>query len=113
MMLRMFVLVLGLGLFVAGGGARPADALIGDVRTNGPADVGHDETESTDGPVEAGNGERDGEALIGYTELRTNLPGGRHANVATMRAMIVGVDGTGRRGVAEELAREADSWTQL
>ena len=24
---------------------------------------------------------------IGYTELRTNLPGGRHANVRTMRAV--------------------------
>ena len=28
--------------------------------------------------------------LIGYTELRTDLPGGRHANVATMRAAVVG-----------------------
>ena len=24
--------------------------------------------------------------LIGYTEFRTDLPGGRHANVATMRS---------------------------
>ena len=28
--------------------------------------------------------------LIGYTEFRTDLPGGRHANVATMRAAVVG-----------------------
>ena len=30
------------------------------------------------------------DVLIGYTELRTDLPGGRHANVATMRAAVVG-----------------------
>jgi Tol biopolymer transport system component len=51
--------------------------------------------------------------LIGYTELRTNLPGGRHANVATMRAMVVGLDGGGRRAIAEGLSREPDSWTQF
>src|SRR4051812_27467007 len=51
--------------------------------------------------------------LIGYTELRTNLPGGRHANVRTMRAVLVGADGTGRRVVAPELARDADAWTQF
>jgi Tol biopolymer transport system component len=51
--------------------------------------------------------------LIGYTEFRTDLPGGRHANVATMRAAVVGIDGTGRRRVAEGLSREPDSWTQF
>jgi Tol biopolymer transport system component len=51
--------------------------------------------------------------LIGYTELRTNLPGGRHANVATMRAAVVKADGTGRRLLAEDLTREADSSTQF
>jgi TolB protein len=50
---------------------------------------------------------------IGYTELRTDLPGGRHANVRTMRAMVVRADGSGRREVAGELARESDSWTQF
>ncbi len=51
--------------------------------------------------------------LVGYTELRTNLPGGRHANVRTMRAAIVKSDGTGRKLVAEELAKEPDTWTQF
>jgi Tol biopolymer transport system component len=52
-------------------------------------------------------------ALIGYTELRTNLPGGRHANVTTMRAVVVRADSTGRRVPAEELTREKHSWTQF
>lgn len=50
---------------------------------------------------------------IGYTEFRTNLPGGRHANVATMRAMVVAADGSGRREIASQLARQPDSWTQF
>jgi hypothetical protein len=33
--------------------------------------------------------------LIGYTEHRTDLPGGRHANVKTRRAVVVKSDGTG------------------
>jgi Tol biopolymer transport system component len=53
------------------------------------------------------------EVEIGYTELRTNLPGGRCANMATMRAMIIRADGTGRRPVAEELTREPNTWTQF
>jgi TolB protein len=51
--------------------------------------------------------------LIGYTELRTNLAGGRHVNVATMRAVVVRADGTGRRVLAEELTRDKDTWTQF
>ena len=51
--------------------------------------------------------------LIGYTEHRTNLPGGRHANVSTSRAMRVRVDGTERQAVAEELAKEPGAWTQF
>jgi Tol biopolymer transport system component len=51
--------------------------------------------------------------LIGYTELQTNLPGGRHANVRTMRAVVVRADGSGRRRIAEELADERDAWTQF
>ncbi len=51
--------------------------------------------------------------IIGYTELRTDLPGGRHINVATMRAVVVKADGTGRRLLAEELTREANAWTQF
>src|SRR5262245_22015938 len=51
--------------------------------------------------------------LIGYTEHRTDLPGGRHANVKTRRAVVVKADGTGRRDLAEELTREAGYSTQL
>ena len=51
--------------------------------------------------------------LIGYTEFRTNLPGGRHANVTTMRAVVVKADGTGRRVLAEDLTRKKHSWTQF
>jgi hypothetical protein len=51
--------------------------------------------------------------LIGYTEFRTDLPGGRHANVKTRRAVVVKADGTGRRVLAEELTREAGYATQF
>ena len=53
------------------------------------------------------------DSLIGYTELHTNLPGGRHANVTTMRAMVVRADGTGRHALAESLTGEANAWTQF
>src|SRR5262245_25680603 len=59
-----------------------------------------------------GRTDRQADLLIGYTELRTNLPS-RHANVVTMRAAIVNGDGTGHRLVGEELAREPNSWTQF
>jgi hypothetical protein len=52
-------------------------------------------------------------ARIGYTTFRTDLPGGRHANVVTMRAAIVGADGKGRRDLAAELTREPNTWTQF
>ncbi len=53
------------------------------------------------------------ERLVGYTELRSDLPGGRHANVRTMRATVVKADGSGQRLVAAELANDADTSTQL
>ena len=53
------------------------------------------------------------ERLIGYTELRTNLPGGRHANVRTKRAAVMRLDGTGRRLVAPQLVDKPDAWTQF
>jgi TolB protein len=52
-------------------------------------------------------------ALIGYTEFRTDLPGGRHANVKTRRAVVVKADGTGRHVLAEALTREAGYYTQF
>src|SRR5947199_3543940 len=51
--------------------------------------------------------------LIGYTEFRTDLPGGRYVSEATFRAVVVKTDGTGRRVLAEELTREKGSWTQV
>ncbi len=51
--------------------------------------------------------------LVGYNEHRTNLPGGRHANVSTNRAMLVKVDGSGRRAIGSELANEPGAWTQF
>jgi Tol biopolymer transport system component len=53
------------------------------------------------------------DTLIGYTELRTNLPGGRYANVRTMRAVVVADNGSGRRVLAENLAREPNTCTQF
>ncbi len=50
---------------------------------------------------------------IGYSELCTNLPGGRHSNVRTMRAHVVQGDGTGHRELAAELATDADTSTQF
>ena len=41
--------------------------------------------------------------LIGYTELRTDLSGGRHANVRTMRAAVINADGSEHRHMADEL----------
>lgn len=51
--------------------------------------------------------------LIGYTQFQTNLPGGRHANVRTMRAMIARKDGSNATSISAELAGEPDSWTQF
>src|SRR5436305_210347 len=58
-------------------------------------------------------GDKPPDLLIGYTEFRTDLPGGRYVNVATMRAVVSKADGTGRRVLAEELTREPNHWTQF
>ena len=50
---------------------------------------------------------------IGYVEYRTNLPGGRHANTATMQAYLVHGDGTGRRALAPELGEYPDTGVQF
>jgi TolB protein len=57
--------------------------------------------------------ERLPELLIGYTEFRTDLPGGRYVSQATFRAHVVKTDRTGRRELAEELTREKGAWTQF
>lgn len=58
-------------------------------------------------------GAEPGEGWIGYTELRTDLPGGRHANVRASRAVVARLDGTGRRELASALADGPDAWTQF
>jgi TolB protein len=50
---------------------------------------------------------------IGYTELRTDLPGGRHANTRTSRARVVHTDGTGAHEIGKELVDGLDVWTQF
>ena len=50
---------------------------------------------------------------IGYTEHRTDLPGGRHVNVATGQACLIEADGSGRRLLAPDLDRAPDTWTQF
>jgi hypothetical protein len=51
--------------------------------------------------------------LIGYTEGRNDLPEGQFANWVTNRACLVQAYGSGRRVLAEELARKEHSWTQF
>jgi TolB protein len=57
--------------------------------------------------------DQSGSQLIGYTELRTNLPGGRHANVRTSRAMTMRADGTSPKTIAESLVDNPNAWTQF
>lgn len=61
----------------------------------------------------ADSAERRPIGMIGYSELRTNLQGGRFANVSTSRAMVVRADGTGRRELAKQLAVKPNTWTQF
>ena len=51
--------------------------------------------------------------MIGYSEFRTNLPGGLTASRYTTRACLVNPDGTGRRRLAEELTEYLNTWTQF
>jgi TolB protein len=50
---------------------------------------------------------------LGYTEFQTNLPGGRQANVRTMRAQLVRADGAGARSIGDKLVDGPDAWTQF
>ncbi|MBX9652262.1 hypothetical protein K2Y11_01445 [bacterium] len=50
---------------------------------------------------------------IGFTQFQTNLPGGRHPNISTMRARLINGDGSGSRAIAEELVDGPDTWTQF
>ena len=51
--------------------------------------------------------------LIGYTEYRTNLPGGRHANQVTSQACLIKADGTSRRILLPHFNENPFSWTQF
>lgn len=74
---------------------------------------------ATGGPLGAGaigsplSGNTQPPREIGFTQLRTNLPGGRHANTRTMRAMIAGLDGSAPKAIAGDLAKGPDHWTQF
>lgn len=84
--------------------AAAIDARLGVVRENGLlrlSSTGSARADESDLP------------LIGYTELRTDLPGGRHANVRTMRACVTKADGSERRVLAEQLVDGPDAWTQF
>ena len=53
------------------------------------------------------------DCLIGYTELQTNLPGGRQANVKTMRAVVINADGSGHRLLSRECMQPCDTMSQF
>lgn len=55
----------------------------------------------------------DASQLIGYSEYRSNLPGGQHASFSTMQACIMQSDGSHRRVLLPELNEKPDSWTQF
>ncbi len=50
---------------------------------------------------------------IGYTEGRTDLPGGQFENWVTNRACMVRADGSDRRELARELVERPYQWTQF
>ena len=54
-----------------------------------------------------------GEPWIGFTRLRTNLEGGRHANVRTSRAMLVRANGTELREFGAAWVDSDNTWTQF
>jgi Tol biopolymer transport system component len=51
--------------------------------------------------------------LIGFTRLRTNLPGGRHANIRTSRAMVTNTKGDTPVELAPQLIDDPNAWTQF
>src|SRR5262249_27998346 len=65
------------------------------------------------GALAAGKDDAPPDLRIGYTEFRTDLPGGRHVNVKTRRAAVVRADGKGRRVLAEDLIADTDTWTDF
>ncbi len=50
---------------------------------------------------------------IGYTELQTNLPGGRRANIITMRAHSIRADSSHKQELGRGLAAKPGEWTQF
>lgn len=51
--------------------------------------------------------------LIGFTKLHANLPGGRHANTRTSRAMVTTTHGDTPVELAPQLVHDTNSWTQF
>lgn len=56
---------------------------------------------------------RANQSLIGFTKFRTNIAGGRHANVRTMRAVVCRTDGSQQEEIAAELVDDPNAWTQF
>jgi TolB protein len=75
--------------------------------------LGYCQTDVADEPKNALQTVAKSEPLIGFTELQTNLPGGRHANVRTMRAVIAQADGSNRRLIGQDLITDENTWTQF
>jgi len=48
---------------------------------------------------------------VGYTRMRTSIPGSRYANAITSRAWLT--DGTSQRELASELIAKPGTWTQF
>ncbi len=90
--------------------AKAIDTRLGVVRDHGMLRL---QIERAANNANSGDEKKSLEPLIGYTELRTDLPGGRHANIRTMRAMIVKTDGSGRQEVGGELVNDPNAWTQF
>ena len=65
------------------------------------------------GPVILGDEPKLPDHLIGYTVLQTDLPGGRHANVRTMRALVSKLDGSAPKELAPQIVDDPNSWTQF
>ncbi len=51
--------------------------------------------------------------FIGFTQFRTDLPGGRFENVCTMRAEVISIDGKHAKSVGESVIERDHSWTQF
>lgn len=64
------------------------------------------------GPVDTA-GALDRGLSLGYTTLATAIPGGRHQNIRTMRAMRMRLDGSAPSEIDASAIANADTWTSV